>query len=141
MEKLFSLGALRKLLNSDSCISALKRPTYCSRYHTYRSFDGTCNNLNHLYWGSAETKLERLLEPDYVDPDRLYLPKGSPDQFFDYNLPSPSQVSRDFIRAQTHSKKSREPFSHVVMQWGQFIDHDMGLSTESEGADACRNVP
>ena len=33
----------------------------------YRSIDGSCNNLEHLQWGQANTAFQRLLPPDYED--------------------------------------------------------------------------
>lgn len=141
MEKLFSLKAMERLFDRVTCLKALEKPTFCDHHINYRTFDGTCNNVHYPYWGAARTKLERLLEPEYVDPDFLNLPKGSPDQFKDYGLPSTSQVSRDFIISQAFPKSSQVPTSHALMQWGQFLDHDLSLSPEAEGADACEHLP
>lgn len=132
---------IARLLNPNTCKSAQEkaRPLFC--YHQYRTYDGTCNNLHHKHWGSANIKLERLVEAEYTDRDKLFLPKGSPDEFYKSNLPLSSDVSHNFIASQTHSTRSREPLSHAVMQWGQFLDHDMDLSPESVAADKCSELP
>ena len=33
----------------------------------YRTIDGSCNNLEHLQWGQANTAFQRLLPSDYED--------------------------------------------------------------------------
>ena len=33
----------------------------------YRTFDGSCNNVQHQHWGQANTAFQRLLPPDYED--------------------------------------------------------------------------
>lgn len=33
----------------------------------YRTHDGTCNNLRHPRWGSAQMPFHRFLQPEYHD--------------------------------------------------------------------------
>ena len=132
---------ISNLLNPDKCKSVKEKAHSLFCYGEYRSYDGTCNNLHHKYWGSADSKLERMIEAEYSDPDKLFLPKGSPDEFYKSHLPLASVVSHSFIGSQNRSWPSHEPFSHVVMQWGQFLDHDLSLSPESVAADKCSQVP
>ena len=44
-----------------------KAKHYCNPSSTFRSMDGSCNNLKHPLWGRAMTPLRRALEPDYCD--------------------------------------------------------------------------
>ena len=46
-------------------------------------------------------------------------------------LPTPREVSRRLNNLQL--EKRPQQISHMTMQWGQFIDHDMSLTPESEG--------
>ena len=34
-------------------------------HHKYRTFDGTCNNLQHPMWGASLIPLKRMLHPVY----------------------------------------------------------------------------
>ena len=38
----------------------------------YRTIDGSCNNLEHLQWGQANTAFQRLLPPDYEDGNVIH---------------------------------------------------------------------
>nr|CAH7737940.1 unnamed protein product [Callosobruchus chinensis] len=40
----------------------------CNLFHKYRTYNGTCNNLNHpTLYGAAYTPFRRQLQPDYAD--------------------------------------------------------------------------
>jgi len=39
----------------------------CNFTDPYRTADGSCNNLKHTWWGSANQPLRRILPPDYAD--------------------------------------------------------------------------
>ncbi|XP_064486692.1 peroxidase-like [Ornithodoros turicata] len=93
--------------------------TIC-HYGSFRSMDGSCNNINNPDWGMAFSCMRRLLPPRYADgvsAPRISETGGE--------LPNPRKVSTtvhvDFDRP------SRET-SHMLMQWGQFLDHDFALS-------------
>uniref|UniRef100_A0A147BFY3 Putative peroxinectin n=2 Tax=Ixodes ricinus TaxID=34613 RepID=A0A147BFY3_IXORI len=86
----------------------------------FREMDGSCNNLDHSDWGVAFSCMRRLLPPRYADgvsAPRISETGGE--------LPNPRLVSTtvhvDFDRP------SRET-SHMLMQWGQFLDHDFALA-------------
>ncbi|KAL8610231.1 hypothetical protein ACOMHN_038926 [Nucella lapillus] len=81
----------------------------------FRTADGTCNHRFNL--GSDHTPPKRLLPNAYDDglddPRTRGVTKA--------NLPTPPRVS-----TAVHSNHSTfENFSVLLMQWGQFIDHDI----------------
>ena len=39
----------------------------CNANYAYRSYDGTCNNVNYVWWGKYETPFKRILTPLYDD--------------------------------------------------------------------------
>ncbi|CAH1257377.1 PXDN [Branchiostoma lanceolatum] len=110
----------------------------------FRSADGRCNNRAHPLWGSAEQPQKRLLPSEYSDGfkvPRVTARNGAP-------LPSARQVSstlhEDF-------RKSSSVNTYMVMQFGQFLDHDITLTPnfQEEGLvcecdsqdDRCFNIP
>ncbi|GAB6021746.1 hypothetical protein CHUAL_004324 [Chamberlinius hualienensis] len=84
----------------------------------YRTYDGYCNNLVYPKWGQAAKPYARLLLPKYDDG------KGSPRIRGVYGEPLPCprcislRLARDVYREYPY-------FSHMLMQWGQFVNHDM----------------
>lgn len=96
-------------------------PLVCDPHYRYRSIDGTCNNLRHPRWGSAGVAFRRLMPAIYDDG------LGSPRTLSvtGRRLPSPRDVS--LIVHDRESKIDLE-HTHMVMQFGQFIDHDMSLT-------------
>lgn len=105
-----------------------QRTANCSDvcYHQrYRSFDGSCNNLDRPLQGAADTPFVRLLEPAYEDG--LGLPVGWSEE-----KPSARLISRSMIRAP--EVRPDQDFTHMLMQIGQFLDHDLDLAPSS-GSD------
>lgn len=51
----------------ESCLNPNKQ---CDASYPYRSMDGTCNNLQHPYWGAAFTPLTRLVPAAYNDGNK-----------------------------------------------------------------------
>ncbi|VDM47303.1 unnamed protein product [Toxocara canis] len=100
----------------------------------YRTYDGQCNNEVHTMWGSSHTRFRRLLPPIYEngfntpvgwDPHKLY---------FGFRKPNPRIVSRKLLRAPTITPHER--YSAMVMQWGQFIDHDLDFTATAISRNA-----
>ncbi|XP_040568625.2 LOW QUALITY PROTEIN: salivary peroxidase/catechol oxidase [Lepeophtheirus salmonis] len=91
----------------------------------YRSVSGICNNLDHPSWGSAFMPFYRFLPADYSDGIQSIRRStmGGP-------LPSPRKIS-----AAIHKKSSAETnqFTMMVMQWGQFLDHDLTSTPQTRG--------
>ncbi|XP_071090838.1 thyroid peroxidase-like [Haliotis cracherodii] len=94
------------------------RRATCDSSDTYRTADGTCNNVDNSGWGAAGAQLARWLEPEYADAmgnPRALATDGS-------DLPNPRSISNH-----VHFELSFLSIKHSVMlmQWGQFIDHDI----------------
>lgn len=116
-------------------------PPVCIPLSKYRTFDGSCNNLVNPNWGRALTPLERHLPPEYEDgTSTLWLlwsfVEGSTNVFLFFlkgiwspkwgapgrELPNVRAVRSVIVTDENHPVAD---MTHMVMQWGQFIDHDM----------------
>ena len=90
----------------------------CSGFSAmYRTPDGTCNNFKHPSWGSSFMPFLRFLPPDYSDGIEEFRRSVSNGP-----LPNPRLISTMVHRDESHDT---EQFTMFVMQWGQFIDHDI----------------
>ncbi|CAH1135684.1 unnamed protein product [Ceutorhynchus assimilis] len=91
----------------------------------FRTADGTCNNLEYPWRGSAMLPMQRFLPPMYHDGIQSIRRSvsGAP-------LPSPRKISSAF-----HRDKNHEVHSVTLMfaQWGQFIDHDVTSTVRARG--------
>ncbi|KAG5266124.1 hypothetical protein AALO_G00250040 [Alosa alosa] len=139
---------LEMIANLSGC-TAHRRFNNCSDicfHQKYRSHDGTCNNLQHPMWGASLTAFERLLKPAY--DNGFNLPRGITERRHNnYPLPLPRLVSTTMIGTETITPDDR--YTHMLMQWGQFLDHDLdstvaalSQSRFSDGqlcAQACTN--
>ncbi|KAL7988026.1 hypothetical protein Chor_006945 [Crotalus horridus] len=116
---------LNLIANLSGC-TAHRRVNNCSDmcYHQkYRTHDGTCNNLQHPMWGASLTAFERMLKSVYENG--FNLPRGiGPNRHYNgHTLPMPRLVSTTLIGTETITPDDQ--FSHMLMQWGQFLDHDL----------------
>ncbi|XP_030022207.2 chorion peroxidase [Manduca sexta] len=91
----------------------------------YRTHDGTCNNLHRPRWGSTMTPVQRFIPPSYSDD--LQAPRRSVTGM---RLPSAREIS-----SLIHQSENVENLgiTHLLMQWGQFLDHDVTSSSQSRG--------
>ncbi|XP_071091011.1 salivary peroxidase/catechol oxidase-like [Haliotis cracherodii] len=104
----------------------------CSEEDLYRTPDGSCNNLDHPHWGAANQPFRRYLPPEYSDKESQPRLKGKKGP-----LPSAREVSRRFHTAGTEVVEDAG-VTHMLMQWGQFLDHDIiftPVQTERIGND------
>ncbi|XP_036622985.1 peroxidasin-like protein [Trichosurus vulpecula] len=142
---------LSLIANLSGC-TAHRRSPNCSDicfHQKYRTHDGTCNNLQNPMWGASMTAFERILKPVYENG--FNLPRGvSPNPFSNkYPLPLPRIVSTEMVGTATITPDDR--YTHMLMQWGQFLDHDLdqtvpalSMSRFSDGqscSSVCTNDP
>ncbi|MEC4892687.1 MAG: peroxidase family protein [Oscillatoria sp. PMC 1051.18] len=84
----------------------------------FRAIDGSNNNLANPSYGQANTELLRLLDPAYTDG--YSSPAGA-------DRPSARAIS-NAVSSQSGSVTNPLNASDWLWQWGQFIDHDLGLT-------------
>ena len=127
------------LMNQEAGCSNI-RPIPVCRYPIawlYRSIDGTCNNLQNPLFGASETPFIRIVPPLYedgIDSLRGDLQALQNELFplgpFLPPIPSARHISKTVIFNDVDDMET--PFTHTLMQWGQFLDHDLDLSPELE---------
>jgi peroxidase len=88
----------------------------------YRSIDGSGNNINNPTWGSVGTQLLRMSVEDYADG--ISEPAGDTRK-------SPREIS-NIMATQEESLLNSVGASDFIWQWGQFLDHNIDLTTETE---------
>ncbi|XP_069810187.1 peroxidasin homolog isoform X1 [Dendropsophus ebraccatus] len=123
--ELVSPHYISMIANVSGC--SAHRPTpNCSDicfHQRYRTLDGTCNNLQHPTWGASLTAFQRLLKPIYQNGFNLPRGLGASEESGALPLPLPRLVSTTMIGSETVTPDSQ--YTHMLMQWGQFLDHDM----------------
>ena len=95
-----------------------------------RTLDGSGNNLTNTQWGAAETRFTR----------------GSSGAFYNGNGFSPAGATRPSARAISNAVVAQgalditdaRNLSDMVYTWGQFLDHDLDLTTT---ANTSFNIP
>lgn len=112
-------------------------------YHNkYRTIDGTCNNFENSLWGTSLSAFRRLLPSRYENG--INAPVGSSNVSYNgFKLPSARLVSTTLIS--TNVVEQDMEITHMVMQWGQFLDHDLdhalpAVSLESWDGVDCKKT-
>ncbi|KAK9877952.1 hypothetical protein WA026_020172 [Henosepilachna vigintioctopunctata] len=103
-----------------------RRMKNCSDVHfhnKYRSMDGTCNNFKNPTWGASLTPFRRILKPIYEDGFGKPVGWEKNRTYFGYPKPLARLVSISVIS--TNHISPDDKITHMVMQWGQFLDHDL----------------
>ena len=140
-----------ELFEESECGELIKAPS--CRFPTvnrFRTINGTCNNLLNPILGAASTAFSRLTPPLYEDGisslrGTLQAMSGEKKEDSIMNIgpfvppnPSPRQISETVILNVTQDEL---PFTHLLMQWGQFLDHDLDLGPElEEECEGCKKT-
>jgi peroxidase len=123
IDELLTHRQLQRIADLSGC-HRHKRKVNCSqRCLNYRTSDGTCNNLKNPHMSAANTPMRRLLPSEYENG--FGTPKGwTPTLLHNgYRLPSARMVSSKIISTKKITQDAK--FSLMLMQWGQFFDHDL----------------
>ncbi|CAF3402562.1 unnamed protein product [Rotaria socialis] len=120
---------LERLALVSGCVTHQLKSRCNEHCMAYRTGDGTCNNLKHPFWGASLTALTRWLHSQYENG--FNTPRGWNESklYNGYVLPSAREVSARLIATKTITPDPA--FSHMLMQWGQFQDHDMSLTVQA----------
>jgi hypothetical protein len=113
-------------LQAPEELCPFKKVVGCNLRSKYRTFDGSCNNLQNLWWGKSEIPYKRYLAADYNDgiqQPRMFSATGRP-------LPNPRFISRNLC---VDNKRSETLYSHILSLFGQFIAHDITSVSISTG--------
>ena len=92
---------------------------------SFRTFDGSSNNMSNPAWGKAGQMQKRICTPDY-GPDGVAV-RG-------VSNPNPRTISN--LICQGTSLPSDSGLTDMVWVWGQFLDHCITITDNQEGADA-----
>ncbi|XP_069018977.1 eosinophil peroxidase [Embiotoca jacksoni] len=136
--ELLSEGDVENLLQVTGCSAELQTPT-CQTdclSERYRSVTGECNNRQHPRWGAANIPYSRWLPPEYEDvwgSPRGWDPKRT---YHNVSLPPVRLVSQDVLFTHNDNISVDSTLSHLLVDWGQWIDHDMVLTPQSPSTAA-----
>lgn len=145
-QDLLSPEKLLLLRNLSGCL-AHRRTVYCDDmcYHNkYRSIDGTCNNFRNPLWGSSLTGFRRVLYPIYENGFNTPVGWSKTQRYHGFFKPSARLVSSRIISTEEVSPDHH--CTHMLMQWGQFLDHDLdhalpSISSESfHDGESCQRT-
>jgi len=103
-------------------------------HNKYRTIDGICNNLRHPTWGSSHTGFRRILQPIYENGFSTPVGWEKGRRYFGYAKPAARLVSTTLIS--THDITPDDQITHMVMQWGQFLDHDLDHALPSVSSES-----
>ncbi|XP_032290596.1 peroxidasin [Drosophila virilis] len=104
----------------------------------YRSIEGTCNNLMHPTWGASLTAFRRLAPPIYENGFSMPVGWTKGLMYAGHPKPSARLVSTSLVATKDITPDAR--ITHMVMQWGQFLDHDLDHAIPSVSSESWDGV-
>ena len=138
-ELLELIGLQREMELSDEDISRIADSANCRAHFQrlncftpsvlkYRTSDGTCNNFFFPLNGASGTPFARILPANYENG--ISLPVGHSQQMsgnkFSPPWPSPRKITHEIIK--DLKVPGDDGITHMFMQWGQFLDHDLDIA-------------
>lgn len=98
----------------------------CSGRSKFRSLDGTCNNIQHPFWGAISQPFRRIIPADYKDNI------SQPHPAFPVGIiPPPRQVSICMQNATNQYDDTK--LSMLFVHFAHFLDHDMSFIAPIKG--------
>lgn len=106
-----------------------------------RTIDGTCNNLEKPTRGASFTPFQRVLPGHFEDglqqPHGFWQSKMTDNMFRNGPFTPPYPSARLISSTVVLDRLGDDPnLTHLVMQWGQFLDHDLDLVVEVSPEEA-----
>ncbi|RUS84195.1 hypothetical protein EGW08_008035, partial [Elysia chlorotica] len=92
----------------------------------FRTIDGYCNNLVNPVWGTPGWPFKRILPSRYDDSSNAPRTKSVTGT----HLPSARTVSR-LLHTRDSVDTESEKLTSMFTQFGQFLDHDIGLTPKT----------
>ncbi|XP_051976005.1 thyroid peroxidase [Xyrauchen texanus] len=138
LTEFLSAEDMETILQVTACSSETLRPVCKSDCLSkrYRTITGHCNNRENPLWGAANTPYTRWLSPEYEDPRGA--PRGWNPQhtYHNYTLPPVRSVSQEVLYTHNDNISLDVSLSHLLVEWGQWIDHDLTLTPQSPSTAA-----
>lgn len=100
----------------------------------YRTISGICNNLQNPMWGASLTGFRRNLKPIYENGFSMPVGWTKGVKYYGYPKPSSRLISTSLIS--TKEITPDDQITHMVMQWGQFLDHDLDHAIPSVSSES-----
>ncbi|KYM94403.1 Peroxidasin [Cyphomyrmex costatus] len=135
-EEILTAEQVKEIERLSGCTGHRRRQNCSNRcfHHKYRTIDGSCNNLRRPTWGSSHTGFRRVLQPIYENGFSMPVGWEKGRRYYGYPKPAARLVSTTLIS--THTITSDDQISHMVMQWGQFLDHDLDHALPSVSSES-----
>ena len=126
-----------ELYNAPKDFCPFAEKPNCDSNYQYRSYDGSCNNVEYPYYGMKNTPYRRLLKPAYhdnINEPRFMSSTGKP-------LKNPRSIAMHIHKP---LDEYSERFSSLLPHYAQFIDHDMSfiqlINEKSEKPEKSENT-
>ncbi|TRY95993.1 hypothetical protein DNTS_002156 [Danionella cerebrum] len=140
LNELLSAEDMETILQVTGCSAEMLKPVCKSDClsRRYRTITGHCNNRENPHWGAANTPYARWLSAEYEDArgaPRGWNPKNL---YHNHSLPAVRGVSQQVLYTGNEQITLDDSVSRLLVEWGQWIDHDLTLTPQSPSSTAFR---